>query len=376
MAYTTVDDASKYFQILTWTGNDSDNRALTNTGNSDLQPDILILKNRDATDSWYFGDTSALGYDGDLPHGGSTSPHNFFELEDGNARQDDDNVVVSLQSDGFTVGTDHMVNADTEKYIAYQWNITDGADITDDNTTNNDGDAASYIKKNTITKMVEGYYVGTGNANTQIGHGLGVKPGFIFIRALSRAENGRVYMTGAETANGGMQIWDDTSIVNDSNTLLYAKPDATDFATGTDLSVGGNGHSYFFWAFADVQGFSRSSFYTGNGASDNDPITDGPFVFTGFKPAFVMIKRADDTIDQWLIFDNKRAGYDPQVYRLYADSTSAETGSTSNTIQLASNGFKIRFHGGSMNANAVKYAYIAFAENPFVTSTGIPCTAQ
>ena len=371
MAYTTIDDPEKYFQTFLWTGNGSDNRALTNTGSVDLQPDILMIKNRDDGDKWYFGNTSALGNDGDLPHAGTTSPHNFFNIDDANARQDDDNVVVSIQSDGFTVGTSTLSNSNNEKHVAWQWNITDGADITADNTTNNDGNSNTYIKKNTTTKMVQGYYVGTGNANIQYGHGLGVKPTFLFIRALSRAENGRVYMKGAETSNGGMQIWDGTSNVNNAQTLLYVKPDATDFATGTDLSVGGSGHTYFFWAFADVQGFSKSSSYTGNGNAN------GPFAYTGFKPAFVMMKNSDASNgDGWHIYDNKRDPINPAIRKLFPDAATNENAATAIAIDLLSNGFKIRATDGGLNEDGSTYSYIAFAEAPFVTSAGTPCTAR
>tara|TARA_R110001592_G_scaffold308148_1_gene582146 strand:- start:322 stop:1437 length:1116 start_codon:yes stop_codon:yes gene_type:complete len=371
MAYTTIDDPEKYFQTLIWTGNGSDNRALTNTGRYDLQPDILMIKNRDDSDPWYFGDTSALGNDGDLPHGGNISPHSYFQIDSASARQDDDNVVVSLQSDGFTVGTSTLSNSNNEKHVAWQWNITDGATITNDNVANNEGNLSTYQKKNTTSKMVQGYYVGSGNANIQYGHGLGVAPTFIFIRCLSRTENGRVYMKGAETANGGMQNLDDAANVNNTNTLLYAKPDATDFAVGTDLSVGGDGHTYFFWAFADVQGFSKSNKYIGNGN------VDGPFAYCGFKPAFVMMKNSDASNgDSWHIYDNKRDPINPAYRKLFPDQAANENAATAIAIDLLSNGFKVRGTDGGINESGSTYAFIAFAESTFVTSTGIPCTAR
>ena len=123
------------------------------------------------------------------------------------------------------------------------------------------------------------------------------------------------------------------------------------------------------YCFAEKQGYSKIGKYFGNASAD------GTFVYTGFKPAWVLIKGADYT-DDWYVFDHKRLGHNPEVFRLRANTTAAETTGTNNTVDLLSNGFKLRFTGSSINGSGNTYIYMAFAENPFVTSTGTPTTAR
>ena len=182
------------------------------------------------------------------------------------------------------------------------------------------------------------------------------------------------YYMGGDTAtvrqgwyNGFLSL-NDADAVNGNHYVSSTLPDSTHIYLGNE-KVNIASASYIGYAFAEKQGYSKFSRYVGNGSAD------GPFIYTGFQPAFVMIKGAD-VADDWYIFDNKRAGYNPEVFRLRANTTGAETTGTNNTVDHLSNGFKLRFTGGSINGSGSTYIYMAFAEQPFVTSTGVPATAR
>jgi len=141
------------------------------------------------------------------------------------------------------------------------------------------------------------------------------------------------------------------------------------FTTGTNDNVAQNGQTFIAYCFSEVQGFSKFGSYIGNGNAD------GTFVYTGFSPAFLLIKNATDT-ENWYILDNKRPGYNTNNYYLLPSTSGAEGTSTTLATSLLSNGFKINNTDTSMNTTGKTYVYMAFAENPFVTSTGLPTTAR
>ena len=201
-----------------------------------------------------------------------------------------------------------------------------------------------------------------------MGHGLGAAPKMIIVKNRSVGSQWNVYhaslgntlrlylnLTLAQQA-ASSAIWNSTS------------PTSTVFSLGNDGEINASGQNLIAYCFTDIKGFSKFGSYTGNGS------TDGTFVYTGFRPAFVMIKRTDSA-SQWVVLDSKRNTFNLANLELYPNASDAEaTGSRS--IDILSNGFKVRTSGSDINGSGGTMIYMCFAENPFVTSGGIPVTAR
>ena len=352
-AYTTIDDPTEYFQIALYTGTGS-TQSITNDGNSDLQPDWVWVKKRDAAESHALADTNR-----------GTSATLFSDLN--NQESSSSQVVNSFNSDGFQVGTEGVVNDNTNTYVAWQWKAGGGT-----TSTNSDGDINSTVQVNSTA----GFSIITdspgNNTARTIGHGLGAKPDFIIRRARNRTEDWCVYHSAFEsTLPGGFQGLNTTAAYNDSATTLFTSVSNTTFGVGTDFGVNG-GFNYVTYAFKEVQGYSKFGKYIGNGNSD------GPFIYTGFKPAFIMTKRSDTAGYHWRIYDAKRNPFNIVNARLSANNNDAEYSGTSGNehCDFLSNGWKWKTNASDQNVDGGTYIYMAFAENPFVTSNGIPTTAR
>ena len=351
MAYTNTDDPSAYFQTALYTGTGSANNAITNDGNSDLQPDWIWFKSRDAGHSHYVVDSSRGRDKGLYPD------VNNLEVTSSGSTTD----CQSFDTDGFTVGTPedaNSTNSSSSTKVAWQWKCNGGT-----TSTNTDGDINSTVQVNSDA----GFSIVTDSPpNTtarSIGHGLGVAPQVVIRRARTRVENWRVFHSAAGST-GGLTL--DSTAAYNSSTTLFTGVTSTTFGVGTDFSVNG-GYNYISYCFAEKQGYSKFGKYVGNGNAN------GSFVYTGFKPAMIILKRTDAT-NNWLIYDHKRSGYNPKQDKLYPDDASAEDASTT-SVDLLSNGFKLRASSASQNASGGTYIYMAFAENPFVAG-GIPTTAR
>jgi len=330
MAYTTIDDSSAHFQTKLYTGTGS-SLALTNDGNSDLNPDLVWVKRRDGTYSHAMFDTTR----------GST-----YRLISSSVGAEDTNAqyITSFNTDGFTAGTDANINGSNLTYVAWQW------------------------KKGTTPGFDIVAYTGNATART-ISHGLGAIPKVIICksRGSTKAEtHWMVYHHAlAADAETDYLFLDTTAAAADDTVWNDTAPTSSVFSLGTQDSVNWNTATFIAYLFAEVQGFSKFGAYEGNGNAN------GPFVHCGFKPAFVMTKSVDSTSD-WNIFDHKREGYNVDNDTLKANDDAAEL--TTDMIDLLSNGFKLRI---ATDPNVAEtYIYMAFAENPFVTSTGTPCTAR
>jgi hypothetical protein len=204
-----------------------------------------------------------------------------------------------------------------------------------------------------------------------VGHGLGVAPKMIIIKNRDSAENwivGGSNITTGWTGYLALNLTDD--ITTASNIWQDTTPDSDKFSIGASGKVNGSTHGMVAYCFAEVKGYSKFGSYTGNGSAD------GTFVYTGFKPAFVMVKRTDTT-GNWWIHDNGRNTYNVLNKYLFADSSSAE--GTDDNMDFLSNGFKLRVATYQPNTSGGTWIYLAIAEQPFVTSTtngSIPATAR
>ncbi len=354
MAYSNITDPSAYFQIALYTGTGNQNKAVVNDGNSDLQPDMVWMKSRDAGHSHYIVDSSRGRDKGLYPDGDNAEVTASTSAKD----------LQSFDTDGFTVGEPedaNSTNSTSSTKVAWQWKSGGGT-----TASNTDGDITSTVQVNQDAGFSIVTYTGNTSNNQTVGHGLGAVPGVILIRNRTRAESWR-WNHRAINNGTGMIIVNSTSAYNTTGTtLMNSAATSSVFNVSTDWSVNGN-YPFVAWCWAEKQGYSKFSTYVGNGNAD------GAFVYTGFKPAFLIIKRTDTTND-WLIYDHKRSGYNPKQDKLYVNDPSAEDASTT-SVDLLSNGFKLRASSASQNASGGDYLYMAFAENPFVAG-GVPTTAR
>ena len=349
MAYTTIDDPSAHFQTALYTGDGASSKAIVNDGNSDLQPDWLWTKQRNASQNNLLFDSSR----------GVTK---YLKSDENEAEATNAAFISSFNSDGFTLGNSTVVNDNNDTYVAWQWKANGGT-----TSSNTDGTITSTVQANTEAGFNILTYTGTGSNNT-LGHGLGVVPKFVIHKRRSAVENWGAYHI--VTGNTGccflnLTIAKSTAASYFNNT----SPTSTTLSFGTNPAFNGNGSTHVAYCFAEIQGYSKIGTYTGNGS------TNGTFVYLGFKVSWVMLKRTDSAAS-WLIFDNKRDIDNVVSHRVYANATDAEDSDTGSAIDFLSNGFKCRSSDSSTNTSSGTYIYMAFAENPFVSSEGVPTTAR
>jgi len=351
MAYTTIDDPSAHFQITIYTGNEIDDTAITNDGNSDLQPDLLWIKERSVIRNHSMVDSSR-----------GVTKHLHSDLDEAEATAS--NRVKSLDSDGFTVGDSGYTNDDTEAFVAWQWKANGGSRTTNAEDGNN---PAGGYQANTTAGFSIVDYTGTGAAGT-MAHGLGAVPDVIIIKNRDEADSWAVY----HSANTGAPETDylilDTSAATADDATYWndTAPTSSVFTVATAHNVNADTEKYMAYCFTSIQGYSKFGSYTGNGDAN------GTFVFTGFKPRWVLIRRS--AANNWHLVDSKRETYNPMDVQLYPNLSNLEYAEY-HGMDFLSNGFKPRESSDWINA-AELYVYMAFAENPFVTSGGVPCTAR
>jgi hypothetical protein len=345
MAYTTINKGSSYFNTKLYTGNGS-TQSVTGVG---FQPDWVWIKNRSTT-------TAPVVYD--AVRGATKDLYtSATDAEGTNA-----NGVTSFNSDGFSVGSSGGVNGNTQNIVAWNWL---GANTTASNTS---GTISSTVSANTTAGFSIVSYTGTAT-NATVGHGLGAVPRMIIVKNRNTTNSWEVYHASLGATKVILLNRDEAEQTSASSWNNTA-PTSTLFSIGTGTGVNGNTNPIIAYCFAEVKGFSKFGSYTGNGNAN------GTFIYTGFKPAFVLRKRTDTT-GSWILQDNKRTGINQAINYtsvLYANDSSVET--IYNEIDIISNGFKIRASDTFGNASGGTYIYAAFAENPFVTSGGIPVTAR
>jgi hypothetical protein len=264
-------------------------------------------------------------------------------------------TVTSFNSNGFSLGTNatgYSVNLNTATYVAWQWNAG-GSTV-----TNTSGSITSQVRVNPTAGFSIVTYTGTG-ANATVGHGLGAVPSmYIVKRRNAGGDNWAVY--NANIGNTQFLRLDTTNAAQTFNLWQDTTPTSSVFYLTSDVGVNGSGSTFVAYCFAQVAGYSAFGSYTGNGS------TDGPFIFTGFRPRYVMTKRSD-AVESWRIGDSARSPYNAVELELFANLANVEE-NNSNPIDYLSNGFKIRTSSSSHNASGGTYIYMAFAEHPFKNS--------
>jgi hypothetical protein len=351
MAYISF-QPKDYFNTKLWTGTGSTN-AVTGVG---FQPDMIWIKNRS---------TSANNNLFDAIRGATKRIY----PDDTSAEVTATDSLTSFDSDGFTLGNGSPCNGSGNSIVGWNWKANGQGSANTDGTIN-----TTYTSANTTSGFSICKWTGTGSAGT-IGHGLGAVPSMIIFKNLdgSSSRMWAVYHKGVYVSASDPNILylnttnaqaDDTNVLGTSVTLSSSVFSVGDYA-GSNYS----GEDIIAYCFAEKKGFSKFGSYTGNGeASDN------AFIYTGFKPAFILIKATD--VDEWRIYDNKRANpFNVIDVRLKANSSDAES-SGNNECDFLSNGVKIRSNSGGVGSSGQTYIYMAFAEEPLVASNGTPATAR
>jgi hypothetical protein len=359
MAYTNIDDPSAYFQVALYSGTASDNNVITNDGNSDLQPDWLLFKHRTAsTQDWYVVDSSRGSTKG------LANNTNAAETTSSSSTKD----FQSFNTDGFTVGTPEDTDACNSigTKAAWQWKCNGGT-----TSSNTDGTITSTVQANTDAGFSIVTYTGNATNNATVGHGLGVAPSVIIIKDLTDGSVWGVWHKDLTDAGYRLTLSSDAATSNDPGFMGGGNrtlPTSSVFSLGQ--GGGGNGtNAYIAYCFAEKQGYSKFGSYVGNA------ITNGPFIYTGFKPACIITKTTS-VVEGWGIYDYKRSGFNVYNNALSLDTQAAEAGGSNyNFMDILSNGFKCRRATYGPNQSTT-YIYLAWAENPFVTSTGVPTTAR
>jgi hypothetical protein len=351
MAYTTINKPSEYFNTKLYTGTGSSN-SVTGVG---FQPDFTWIKVRSEANNHELYDAVR----------GATKRifSDLTDAEDTNAAG-----LTAFGADGFTVNTGTAVNGSSKTYVAWNW-LANGAGV-----SNTDGSITSTVSANTTSGFSIVKYTGDGSgASATIGHGLGVTPACVIMKPLN-------YVGAWWIAHKTMP----TNYLLEFNTNAQADiltsfgGGGLSFSAFTNNVIGGiantnadlwnkSSEPYIAYCFAEKKGFSKFGSYTGNGS------TDGTFIYTGMKPAFVLAKNTNDTSNWWM-YDNKRLGYNVLNYGLHPNLTNVEW--TDQNIDLLSNGFKMRSTSNTTNGSGDTFIFMAFAEEPLVGTNNITATAR
>jgi hypothetical protein len=325
----TVMDATLYTGTLL-------SNAITNAAS--FKPDLVWLKSRSAATSHKWTDSVrgvTIGLVSD-----STA-----------AETTDTQGLTAFNSNGFTVGTNTTYNNLAATYVAWQWQAGQGS-----TSSNTNGTITSTVSVNASAGFSVVTWTANGSANQTIGHGLGVTPSLVIVKHRNDTDNWAVWITGFSSSQFlRLNTTDSTAT---SAGFWNATPTSSVFSVGsTGTSINVSGGTYVAYCWTPIAGYSAFGSYTGNGS------TDGTFVYTGFRPKFIMIKRSDSAGNNWRIWDTARATYNAGLPVLYPNASDAED-SVTDVYDLLSNGFKLRTSGGGINASGGTYIYMAYAENP------------
>ena len=365
MAYTDIDDPAQYFNTLLYTGA---NKSITGVN---FQPDWVWIKERDSGYHAIFDSIRGVT--------------KILSSNVNNAEDTQSDTLTAFGTDGFTLGADsnNYVGGSSTSTVSWNWKAGGSA------SSNSDGTLTSSVSASTTAGFSIVAYTGSGST-TSFGHGLGVAPKWVIIKNREDTDGWTVFHTGISSGQGYIFLnTTDAATTGSSRRYRYGDgsdgklPDSTKVYLGNASDVNTSGEDYIAYCFAEKKGYSKFGSYTGNGNAD------GVFVYTGFKPAWVMVKRTDSTTNaNWAISDNQRlnnsgnqdggkGNYVPHM--LAANLSNDESyfgGGAGNKQDFLSNGFKFRDTGSYGNASGSTYIYMAFAESPFVNSNGVPTNAR
>jgi len=343
----TIKNGKDHFDVLLYTGNGTDSHAITGL---DFQPDLVWIKPRSVADNHRLID-SVRG----------VTTHLIPNSTDGEPASNAQ-ILESLDSGGFTLNTDDAGwNGNTSTYVAWCWKAGGTA------VSNTDGTITSSVSANTDAGFSIVSYTGTG-ANATVGHGLNSAPECIIVKSRDSAANWEVKHVGL-SSNDHMLKLNATDAEEDLNSWNNTAPTSSVFSLGAANGTIKSGDDFIAYCWHSVEGYSKFGFYTGNGSS-----TDQPFVYLGFTPALLIMKRVDGT-SNWHLRDTTRATSNPDELWIEADNSAQEqTNNAGYRIDHLSNGFK--WKGSVLGTSGSKYMYMAWARNPFGGENAPPATAR
>ena len=336
---TAATTANKYMDVSLYSGTTGSNLTVTNSGS--MQPDWVWLKARNQPYGNQLYD-SVRGVQLRLRSNDTT------------AEVTNTGGVLSFNSTGFTIGTDAFINETGTTMVGWQWRAGGTPAV-----TNTAGSINSTVSANTTAGFSIVTYTGNATSGATVGHGLGVAPSMVILKSRSVATNWYVYHSGLTSA--AYQVYLNLTAAQDNSVTTAfnsVAPGTTTFTLpGTGFGSNNSGATYVAYCFAQVAGYSAFGSYTGNGSSD------GPFIYTGFRPRYILQKRSSG-VDNWMIHDTARNPFNLANARLMASSADAES-TADNQLDILSNGFKMRSSNTATNQSGETYIYAVFAENPF-----------
>ena len=343
MAYAGITKPSLHFNTVTYTGNGG-TQTITGVG---FQPDFTWVKGRDHAYYHYLQDVVR-------------GSQKIMYTNNTEAEVTITAGISAWNADGYVTGSQGALNYNGRSFVAWNWKAGNSS-----GSSNTDGSITSTVSANTTAGFSIVTYTGTGSTTT-VGHGLGVKPDLVIYKERNNANSWRVMTdVSGSLKRLYLNVSDAEASIIDSSTA----PTSTVLNIGTGSEVNRSSGTFVAYCFASKKGFSKFGSYTGNGNAD------GTFVYTGFKPAWVLTKETSNT-SSWDMHDNKRDPDNVCEKYLLAEDTGAE--GTTDILDFCSNGFKFRSSNGDRNQSGASYIYIAFAEEPLVANVGnsIPATAR
>jgi hypothetical protein len=341
MAYSNIDKPTDYFNTVTYTGNDSTN-AITGVGH---QPDLTWIKRRNSAEGHIWID-SVRGVDKRLGSNVTSAESTVT-------------YFTSFDTDGFTVnGTNVATNASGGTFCAWNW-LADNTS----GSSNTDGSITSTVSANTTSGFSVCSFTEASSAPYSFGHGLGVEPNVVIFKTRGATGNWQVYHSALSSPNSSLLQLNSTAAVNTGSTW-WGTINSSIVTINSGLIAPST--TSIAYCFAEKKGYSKFGSYVGNGNAE------GTFVYTGFKPAFIITKA--NAVADWFLRDNKQNPYN--VMNEYLSPNTTATSGNLDSFDFVSNGFKIRNSNNAWNGSGVTYIYMAFAESPLVGSNFVPTNAR
>ena len=341
MPTPTIPDGELFMNATLWTGTGSTRSVANGNPGQSFQPDLVWLKIRSSADSnGLFDSVRGAG--------------KRLQSNDTSAEATTTAVQSAFTSDGFTVGTDPQSNGNGSTYVGWQWKAGGAA------VTNTAGSISAQVSANTTSGFSIVTYTGNATSGATVGHGLGVAPSFIIAKSRTQAATDWPTYHISTGNNGGCTLNETAAKVTTAIWWNNTTPSSTVVTLGNGAQTNGNTQSMVAYCWAPIAGYSAFGSYTGNGS------TDGPFVYTGFRPRFVIIKSSTFAGADWVMYDSARNTYNALTSELSPNSSAAENNyGGAARMDFVSNGIKMRTAGAGLNNSGSTYIYMVFAENPF-----------
>jgi hypothetical protein len=361
MSYTNgLDDPTIHFNTITWVGSGNSSRDFTGVG---FAPDLVWVKNAGgsvAINHSLYDRVRGAGANKELVPNNTTA--------EGAENHDSYDYLSAFGSDGFSStyagNVAYYFNESGSNYVAWNWLAGNST------SSNSNGDLTSTVSVNQTAGFSIVSYTGNGTQGATVGHGLAIKPSWILVKRRDSTSDWLNYHSSlgatksiflnATHASGTYNYWNSTEPTSSVFEIF----------SSTSAAINASGGTYIAYCFAEKKGYSKFGSYTGNGNAD------GPFIYTGFKPAWFLLKNVSAAGYNWYIMDNKRDPHNPLGNLLLANTSSTTNTVSSERFDLLSNGFKVRRNDNGSNTSGSTYIYMAFAESPFVNSKGVPTNAR